>query len=152
MQQNCNKCLFLPQSCIKNIDLMKQTRNTLAKSEISKLLADSRVALSHLEIQAQLEGLCDRVTIYRVLDRLVEEGKVHRVININGVIKFAGCHDCSHTHRDNHVHFSCNSCKAVTCLDGIEPLYELPADYVVYGMQFTVIGLCPDCARPSHQK
>lgn len=58
---------------------MKQARNTTAKTEILDLISQSEVALSHSEIQSALDGLCDRVTIYRVLDRLVEEDLVHKL-------------------------------------------------------------------------
>jgi hypothetical protein len=44
---------------------MKLARTTTAKTEIQELIASSSVALSHSEIQKSLEGLCDRVTIYR---------------------------------------------------------------------------------------
>jgi Fur family ferric uptake transcriptional regulator len=50
---------------------MKSTRTTTAKTEIQDLIVSSSVALSHSEIQKSLEGLCDRVTIYRVLERLL---------------------------------------------------------------------------------
>ena len=55
-------------------------RNTTAKSEIQELILSSSVALSHTEIKEVTKGLCDRVTIYRVLERLVEEGIIHKII------------------------------------------------------------------------
>lgn len=51
---------------------MKQKRNTIAKTKILDLINTAEVALSHAEIETLLDGLCNRVTIYRVLDRLVE--------------------------------------------------------------------------------
>lgn len=126
---------------------MKITRNTIAKTEIKKLIHGSDVALSHAEIQATLNDLCDRVTIYRVLDRLVEEGSVHRIVNVDGVIKYAECHDCeAPQHHHNHVHFSCEKCKSVTCLEDVEPSFKLPAQYKVKEVNFTLSGLCPKCS------
>lgn len=125
---------------------MKITRNTVAKTEIKKLIHSSEVALSHTEIQAALNDLCDRVTIYRVLDRLVEEGDVHRIVNVDGVIKYAECHDCEKQHHHNHVHFSCEKCKSVTCLDDVEPTFNLPKQYKVKEVNFTLSGLCPKCS------
>ena len=52
--------------------MQKKTRNTTAKQEILKLIANASQALSHVEIQQQLNNLCDRVTIYRLLSRLLE--------------------------------------------------------------------------------
>ncbi len=124
---------------------MKLARNTAAKTEIQELITTSKMALSHSDIQKSLEGLCDRVTIYRVLERLLEEGIIHKIINIDGVVKYAGCHNCSIKHSHNHIHFSCQKCKSVTCLENIEPTFKLPKNYKVSEMNFTISGLCPLC-------
>src|SRR5690606_22695589 len=99
---------------------MKQVRNTTAKTKILDLISQSEVALSHSEIQSALDGLCDRVTIYRVLNRLVEEDLVHKVVNTDGGVKYASCHSCETKHNHNHIHFSCQKCKSVTCLENVE--------------------------------
>ena len=125
---------------------MKQARNTKAKTEILKLITESGSALSHADIQSALEGLCDRVTIYRVLDRLSEEGLVHKVINSDGGIKYARCHNCSVTHCHNHIHFSCLKCLSVTCMEEVEPEFKLPQHYRVMAVHFTVSGFCPSCS------
>jgi Fur family ferric uptake transcriptional regulator len=124
---------------------MKSTRKTTAKTEIQRLITTSKIALSHSEIQKELSGLCDRVTIYRVLERLLDEGTVHKIINVDGVVKYAGCHTCSTKHNHNHIHFSCQKCKSVTCLEGIEPSYQLPLNYQIKEMNFTISGICPQC-------
>ncbi len=124
---------------------MKSIRTTAAKTAIQELISNSSVALSHTEIQVATKGLCDRVTIYRVLERLSDEGLVHKVINIDGVVKYAGCRSCSKNHKHNHIHFSCQKCKSVTCLDGIEPTFKLPEKYKVNEMNFTLLGICPQC-------
>ena len=47
---------------------MKTTRNTTAKTAVLEVFEKSKTALSHTEIQKQLNDVCDRVTIYRILD------------------------------------------------------------------------------------
>ena len=103
---------------------MKSSRNTPAKTEIQELILSSKSALSHTEIQKHLTGLCDRVTIYRILERLTDEGLIHKVVNVDGVVKYAGCHSCSEKHNHNHIHFSCQKCKSVTCLEDVVPSYR----------------------------
>ena len=125
---------------------MKQSRNTVAKTEIQSLLKQSGAALSHSELQTLLNGLCDRVTIYRVLERLIDEELVHKVISIDGVVKFASCHFCSTEHKHNHIHFSCEKCKTVTCISDVEPTYKLPIEYKVKETNFIISGLCPQCS------
>lgn len=123
-------------------------RNTAAKTEIQELILNSDVALSHHEIQEKTKGLCDRVTIYRVLDRLVDDGVIHKIVNVDGVSKYAACHSCTEDHKHtahNHVHFSCQKCKTVTCLENVEPTFKLPTNYSVSEVNFTVSGICPAC-------
>lgn len=127
---------------------MKTIRNTTSKSAILELITNSEVALSHIEIQNILNGLCDRVTIYRVLDRLVNEDLVHKIATPDGTVKYASCNhkheNHSHSHH-HHVHFNCEKCLAVTCLDNVEPSFTIPKNYKVNEMNFTLTGLCPNC-------
>ena len=125
---------------------MKSSRNTVAKLKIQELITKSSIALSHAEIQVATDGLCDRVTIYRVLERLIDEGLIHKIINVDGTVKYAGCTSCSENHNHNHIHFSCEKCKSVTCLENVEPLFKLPSNYRVNEVNFTLSGLCPQCA------
>ena len=124
---------------------MKRTRKSVAKTEILNLINQSKVALSHSEIQVELDGLCDRVTTYRVLSRLEKEGLVHKIATIDGSVKFASCHNCSPTHNHNHIHFSCEKCNSVTCLEQVEPSFKLPKEYKVNKVNFTISGVCPKC-------
>ena len=120
-------------------------RNTKEKTKISELIVSSSTALSQSEIKSILKGLCDRVTIYRVLDRLMDEGLIHKIVNTDGIIKFASCQSCGTEHSHNHIHFSCQKCKSVTCLEDVEPTYQLPKNYRVQEVNFTLSGLCPQC-------
>ena len=122
-------------------------RNTVARTQILDLINASDTALSHAEIESKLKGLCNRVTIYRVLDRLVEEDLVHKIVNVDGHLRFAACRTCSDKrHHHNHVHFSCLGCGSVTCLEEVEPVFKLSKKYKVQEMNFTLSGLCPNCA------
>jgi Fur family ferric uptake transcriptional regulator len=147
MQHCCkhNDYLYKCNNIALNITAMKSPRNTIAKTEIQQLIITSPVALSHSEIQNSLDGLCDRVTIYRVLERLLDEGIIHKIINIDGIVKYAGCHSCSEKHNHNHIHFNCEKCMTVTCLKNVEPSYNLPQNYKVSEMNFTLSGICPEC-------
>jgi len=149
MQQCCKINHYLYKCNIVALKLkkiMKSSRSTTAKTEIQGLIVSSLVALSHSEIQKSLEGLCDRVTIYRVLERLLVEGVIHKIVNVDGVVKYASCHSCYTKHNHNHIHFSCQKCKSVTCLEDVEPSYKLPKNYKVSEMNFTLSGLCPQCS------
>ena len=126
---------------------MKQTRNTVARTAILDIIQASEIALSQLAIQHTLNGLCDRVTIYRVLDRLVEEGLIHKIVNVNGVVNYAACATCSHNHQHQHqhIHFSCRVCHELTCLNQVIPSFDLPIGFSKEETFFTVSGICNHC-------
>jgi Fur family ferric uptake transcriptional regulator len=124
---------------------MKGTRNTQAKTEILHLIQQSKGALSHAELQELLDGLCDRVTIYRVLERLLNEDKIHKAITTDGIVKYAACQSVEH-HHHNHVHFNCIKCNTISCLNGVEPQIQLPSEYKVETSNFTLSGICPSCS------
>jgi Fur family ferric uptake transcriptional regulator len=125
---------------------MKTTRNTAAKTAVLEVLEKSKTALSHTEIQKQLNDLCDRVTIYRILDRLINEDIVHKVSNLDGTVKYAKCnHSHQRVHIHNHAHFSCENCHEITCLENVKPSYIMPHNYKVNEINFTLSGLCPNC-------
>ncbi len=106
MQQSCEnshclcKCNNIAVVVLRN---MKLSRNTTAKTAIQELVLSSKSALLYTEIQKQLIELCDRVTIYRVLDRLTDEGLIHKAVNVDGVVKYADFHSCSERHNHNHI-------------------------------------------------
>lgn len=126
---------------------MKVNRSTVAKSAILDLIEKSNVALSQPDIQAQIGDLCNRVTIYRVLDRLVDEGAVHKIIDLDGLTKFMSCHKCEdeHDHTHHHIHFHCTKCGDVTCLHHVIPQFVLPQSYIVNDVNFMVSGICKNC-------
>ncbi len=127
---------------------MKKTRNTLAKTTILEYISNSAVALSHTEIHNANKELCDRVTIYRILDRLIAEDVIHKIATPDGTVKYAACnhhhHEEEHTVH-NHVHFSCEKCQSVVCLESVQPVYAVPQNYLVKNINFTLSGICPDC-------
>ena len=126
---------------------MKTSRKTVAKTTILELITNSNVALSQIDIQNIINGLCDRVTIYRVLDRLINEDVIHKIVTPDGTVKFASCNQQheNHSHSHQHIHFNCEKCLAVTCLENIEPVFKIPDNYKVNEMNFTLTGLCPIC-------
>jgi len=73
MQQCCKSNHYLFKCnivALKFQKIIESVRSTTTKTEIQELIVSSSVALSHSEIQKSLKGLCDSVTICRVLERL----------------------------------------------------------------------------------
>lgn len=129
---------------------MSITRNTKAKQAVLEELEKSPYALSQPDIFDRLKGTCDRVTVYRILDRLVGENRIHKVVNVDGIINYALCNDCdsNETHSHDHLHFSCTQCKHIECLEEQQIIIDLPKDYQIKEIFLTISGVCPRCSVP----
>lgn len=120
-------------------------RNTASKSIILDLLKDSGTALSQDRIEAEVKGMMDRVTIYRVLNRFCEDGITHKIMADDGKQYFALCTGCSEKHEHNHFHFRCTACQKVECLEQ-KVVVALPDGYTPQHLGGWVSGLCGTCA------
>jgi len=122
-------------------------KKTKITSSIYNLIVESKKALSHQEIKSMLTTNCNRVTIYRALDRLVENKEVHKIIDSEGLTRYANSiNECGENkHHHGHIHFSCDICKEVICLEETNPIFELPKGYTTNHLNFTVQGVCKKC-------
>jgi Fur family ferric uptake transcriptional regulator len=125
-----------------------KVRNTPAKRFVLARISALEKAISQRELQEMSDNTFDRVTLYRVLERLVGEGMLHRATDKHGVVRYASCNhehngmNCSH----HHLHFHCESCDEVSCLDQILPDFHLPQGYSITHAQFTIAGTCQKCS------
>ena len=111
---------------------------------LAAMLAAHRV-LSHHDIEDMLGAArLDRVTLYRVLDWLVEEGLAHRIAGPDRVWRFSVTGEAHET----HAHFQCSRCGKVMCLDELSArklAVQLPRGCRPERMELTVTGLCAQC-------
>lgn len=124
-------------------------RATPARISVLSLLLDAKSALTHqeLEASAQQQGLSfDRVTLYRALDWLVDQGMAHKVLGIDRSWRYNALDEVS---VKQHAHFHCTSCSQVFCLEKLQPtlLYSLPTDYKVEEVELNLQGNCPNCLK-----
>lgn len=130
--------------CIK---IMKH-RKTRTQNFVLEEFQKANKALSQSEILKTLDGKVNRVTIYRIMDRFESQGILHKLIDGEGIAKYALCKDCEHeakSHHHNHIHFNCTNCHEVTCIEQAPIQYELPKEYLIEKINFNVIGICPKC-------
>ena len=123
-------------------------RVTPARLAVLEILLDSAAALSHHEVEDAVEkhGVdVDRVTLYRVLDWLVERGLAHRIAAEDRVWRFNAA---EHLHAAEHAHFHCTRCGQIVCLDGPDSTatFALPQGYQPERTEITIHGRCPRCA------
>ncbi|MDR1115176.1 MAG: transcriptional repressor [Tannerella sp.] len=124
----------------------KKKRNTKTKNMVMSVFEKSESALCHEDIEKQLSGQLDRVTIYRILQGFYEDGKIHKIIGDNSKTYYALCRNCDHEHHsDNHPHFRCINCNTVTCIKESLSTQKVPAEYSVSSVSTFISGFCPKC-------
>lgn len=121
-------------------------RQTRHKQRVIDLLSASKVALSADELSDALGAVPNRVTVYRILERLENEGIAHRVVGVNNKSYYSLCDTCEQGHHaHHHAHFQCRTCSELTCLEFTTPLPR-PPGFVVEDQQVLLIGLCAACS------
>lgn len=124
-------------------------RSTPVRISVLSLFLNAKSALPHQELEqsAKEQGLSfDRVTLYRALDWLVDQGMAHKILGIDRSWRYNALTETSVL---QHAHFHCTNCNHVYCLEKLQPtlLYNLPADYTVEEVELNLQGSCPDCLK-----
>ena len=138
---------FVDDAVVEQIRLIG-ARATPARINVLQLLRLAPAPLTHTEIEQMLGAAgYDRVTLYRVLDWLVASGLAHRNTDIHRVFRFSVAAAGEHT---THVHFRCEHCGGVFCLDAAPPVAPtLPAGFSLSRMDFDLRGRCAACSQAS---
>ena len=74
-------------------------------------------AISVIELIRRLNTKLNKTTIYRVLDKLEDDGILHSFLGSKGIKWYAKCNCCTASaHFDVHPHFQCLNCGRMDCL------------------------------------
>ena len=123
-------------------------RLTQSRADIVGYFLSRNVAISHGDIETTMDGKYDRVTIYRTLKSFLESGMINKVLDDNGITKYALCADaCTDGHHHHeHIHFKCSNCEQTFCLDSVEiPQVQLPKGFQLKESNFLMTGVCDKC-------
>ncbi|MEO5607688.1 MAG: Fur family transcriptional regulator [Polaromonas sp.] len=140
-------------------------RTAAARLVLGWLLAHPDTSYTHAQIQAALSGegasALDRVTLYRLIDRLTQVGLLLCRVDARRVRRYQAMpisvqtmphFECQSCHRDSPLaealQASSNDLEraAQSALDALKAL-----GYQNLSMDFAVRGLCADCASPALQ-
>lgn len=134
---------------VASANLLKtfRLRSTPSRQEILHLFLKKSYALSHGDIEKEINNALDRVTVYRTLKTFLDKGLIHKVLDDEGSLKYALCNDaCSVAgHHHDHVHFKCLRCGQTNCLNIEVPLVKLPKGYKASEMNLLIQGICEHC-------
>jgi Fur family transcriptional regulator, ferric uptake regulator len=108
-------------------------------------------AASHFDVAQALakHHPIDRVTVYRVLEWLVEVGIAHRIAGDDRIWRFM-INDPSASAQPNHqhAHFACTECGQTFCLDDVPTKlnFKLPQGFKLADVDLKFRGLCLHCS------
>lgn len=121
-------------------------KRTSCREGIIEVVITAKQALSENEIRERLAGNYDRTTFYRSFKTLEEHKIIHKIVIDNQFVKYAL--DNAVTHKDEHVHFYCNECKTVKCLENVPVVkYQLPDGYSDIQTEVLIKGTCANCEK-----
>ncbi|MEO1486956.1 MAG: transcriptional repressor [Bacteroidota bacterium] len=123
-------------------------RKTKSVSALLDAFSQQEIALSTLELVERFKDQMNRSTVYRILERLENEGVLHSFSGQDGITWYALCNDkdCSNTPKfDTHPHFQCRDCGKTECLPISVPIPEV-SEHNVESVSLLMVGQCSDCA------
>ncbi|SDX82616.1 Fur family transcriptional regulator, ferric uptake regulator [Lutibacter oricola] len=102
-------------------------------------------AISVIELINRLNSEMNKTTIYRVLNKLEEDGILHSFLATDGNKWYAECKGCSvSSHHDVHPHFQCLECGKVDCLTMDINIPKIPNREII-SSQLLIQGVCEKC-------
>lgn len=127
-------------------------RSTRARESVLNILLSAPTALNHHnieEVAKQRDLSIDRVTLYRTLDWLVEQGVAHRIASVNRSWYFSAV---AQPDMEPHAHFHCKKCQQIYCLEDVQaaPMHNLPKEYQLEEADLCLQGQCVTCNRDAN--
>lgn len=120
-------------------------RKTKSVKTLLDIFEQSEYAQSVVDLVERLNQEMNKSTVYRILDRLEDNGTLHSFVDNDGLTWYAKCKDCSSKkHRDTHPHFQCMDCGKVECLPydiSIPPVQK----HNINSAELLLVGQCEDC-------
>lgn len=128
-----------------------QLKNTKLRHAVLSKLMHAETSLSHQDLSKSLPLDFDRVTLFRTLNAFEEVGILHKIMDLNGVAKYAFTAE-SKQKEESHAHFLCLKCEGIFCLDYVFEIDKIPVPkgFQKTGLAIQVKGLCGACRKKSN--
>lgn len=141
----CHQCNY--EELLSSADL----RATVNRIRVLEVVGNNSFPLSAKDIFNTLERSCriNRVTVYRILDLLVDHGVVDR-ISTGGRAFYYGL--APNKHHEPHPHFYCTNCGQMDCLSP-ESLSVDMENFVktfpgqIEKLEVRIDGICKNCGN-----
>jgi Fur family ferric uptake transcriptional regulator len=146
----CSRCDY--RALLQSVDLSSTPR----RETVLAVIGNYQGVLRPSEIlqRVQRETPINRVTLYRILDLLVDKGLVRRLSAGDRTFRYGLAATPRHP---DHAHFHCVQCGQMECLDPIAvPLEVREAEYLrsvsIQQIEIRIDGLCQACESQNGAK
>lgn len=131
---------------MKNLLGCKKINETPFRRDVLAIFNKYNNAISLSIIEKELINY-NRITLYRTIKIFLLKGIIHEITISGTEKKYAICQkECNITaHHHQHIHFKCNKCDVIYCVDIDEfPKITLPK-YKIEQLEIQASGLCKNC-------
>ena len=120
-------------------------RKTKTVKALLQIFEESSDAISIVELVDRVDGLMDKTTVYRILERLEKSDLLHSFMGKDGLKRYAKWkNEDSSNKMEIHPHFLCKDCGKSSCLPIKITLPSL-SDYKIESAEQLLSGICKDC-------
>jgi len=120
-------------------------RKTKSVKHLLELFGQTNEAWSATDLVEHLKAVMNKTTVYRILERLEDDGTLHAFKGMDGLQWYAKCKGCTSSHHsDLHPHFQCRDCGKTECLD-LELNIPTVSKHKVDRADLLLLGQCEDC-------
>ena len=125
-----------------------KTYKTKGKEEIMSLILDMKKEFTIKEIYNMLNKEVGLTTIYRFVDKLVEDNKLIKSIGKDNITYYQYISEC---HNDSHINLKCTKCGMIYHIDCecMSELYNHIFDehkFSINTNNIIIEGLCKNCS------
>lgn len=124
----------------------KKLNVTPFRLEVLEVFAKYNTAIPLSVIEKELSNF-NRITLYRTIKKFIASGVIHEIALSGEDNNFAICADnCGvHDHQHQHIHFKCEKCKSVQCVEiDTFPAIQIP-NYTINNVEIQATGYCSQC-------
>ncbi len=124
----------------------RKLKATAKRIEVLSLITAYKKPMPFSQIQRNLQNF-DRVTLYRTIHALMENGIIHKALMVENETYYAVCSSSCSTdnHQHKHIHFKCSECFEVSCVQTTAPITISVPGHLTNHFEVEASGLCASC-------
>ena len=140
--------IFILEEVIKNMS-RNETYKTRQKELVLDVIKNFKNDFTIKEIYEKLNQNVGLTTIYRIVSKLVEEGKIKKSIDYNNVVHYQYLDECQ---CDNHFYLKCDKCGSIThvdcdCINDFTNHVLKNHSFKVDNVNIIIKGICKKCSK-----